>query len=504
MKSKNKVILMILDGWGIGKPGPQNAIDVANTPNMDSYMKDYSFVELGASGEDVGLPEGQMGNSEVGHLNLGAGRVVDQDLVRINKAIKDGSFFKNQTLVEAFKYAEKKGVKVHMMGLLSDGGVHSMNSHLYALLKMSDQYDLTQVFVHAFMDGRDTDPKSGKGYIQDLIEELRKYDNASLATICGRYYAMDRDKRWERIKLAYDLLVESKGESADEAVSAVEKSYQEGVTDEFIKPIVIDNNAKIEEGDVVICFNYRTDRLRQMTLALTQQDMPEHELKTIPLRYLTMTRYDEDFKNIDVIYDKENIKNTIGEIISKSGLKQLRIAETEKYAHVTFFFSGGREEPFENEDRRMIDSPKVATYDLKPEMSALDITSELKDDLKKAEHDFICLNFANGDMVGHTGVFDAALKALETLDQCVGEIVEEAKKQGYVIFITADHGNVEFEKNEDGTPNTAHTTNKVPFIMIGTDNFHLKTNGILADVAPTVLKVMGVDAPSDMTGKSMV
>ncbi len=453
MENKNKVLLMILDGWGIGKGGPEDAIAAANTPNMDRLSTEGAFAKLGAAGEDVGLPDGQMGNSEVGHLNMGAGRIVYQDLVRINNAIKDGSFFEHPELLKAFNYAKEKDKQVHLMGLVSDGGVHSMNTHLYALCDMTDRLGLEKVYVHAFTDGRDTDPKSGIGYLMELQERLQN-SNAELATICGRYYAMDRDKRWERIKAAYDMLVKGEGHLTDDIKVSVEKSYMGGVTDEFIEPIVDDDRhghprAVIEEGDVVLCFNYRSDRMRQLTTVLTQQDMPEQEMKTIPLYYLTMTNYDDSFENVHVIFDKDNLQQTLGEVVSAAGMKQLRIAETEKYAHVTFFFSGGREEPFEGETRRMIPSPKVATYDLKPEMSVYEVKDTLIEEMDQGGHNLVVLNIANGDMVGHTGVFDAAVAACEAVDKCVGELVEAATRNGYSILITADHGNIEYEIKDE-------------------------------------------------------
>ncbi len=504
----NKSILIILDGWGLGKEDKSNVISVSETPYMDSLLKNYPNSKLQASGENVGLPEGQMGNSEVGHLNIGAGRVVYQDLVRINKAIEDGSFDKNKVQNDAFQYARDNDKAVHFIGLVSDGGVHSSDKHLYKLCDLTSDYGLDKVYIHALTDGRDTDPQSGKGYVQNLQDHLEK-SNGQIASLVGRFYGMDRDKRWDRIKEAYDLFVRGKGKQTQNIVNAIQESYDNGVTDEFIKPIVsVDDKGEpvgtIKEDDVVICFNFRTDRLREMTIALTQKDMPEHGMQTMPLYYLTMTRYDESFKNIRIIYEKENIKNTIGEVLAKRGKKQIRIAETEKYAHVTFFFSGGREEEFENEKRILIPSPQeVKTYDEKPEMSAIEVKDAIVKELKNGEPDFVCLNFANGDMVGHTGVFEAIKKAIETVDGCLKEVVEAAKENSYNALIIADHGNADNAVNPDGSPNTAHSTNPVPCILVS-DEYKKINDGILADVAPTLLKIMNVDIPEDMTGKVLI
>ncbi|MBT3209479.1 MAG: 2,3-bisphosphoglycerate-independent phosphoglycerate mutase [Bacteroidetes bacterium] len=507
MELKNRVLLMILDGWGIGDKSKSDAIFQANTPNMDFLKEKYPNSQLLTSGENVGLPEGQMGNSEVGHLNIGAGRIVYQDLVRINKAIKDNSISENETLAEAFSYAKEKNSAVHFLGLVGDGGVHSLSSHLFKLCDMTKEYDLNNVFIHALTDGRDTDPKSGYGYVEELEQHLEK-SNGEIASLTGRYFTMDRDKRWERVKIGYDALVLGNGKKTDNILNSIKESYEEGITDEFIKPIVkvdADGNPVgiIKENDLVICFNFRTDRLREITVALTQKDMQEYGMKTIPLHYLTMTTYDESFENINVIYTKDNVQHTLGEIISGLGKKQIRIAETEKYAHVTFFFSGGRETEFEYEKRILIPSPKVATYDLQPEMSAILVKNEIVCELKKQETDFVCLNFANGDMVGHTGFYESILKALETVDACIGEIVEIANKNGYTTMIIADHGNSDFAVNSNGSPNTAHSLNPVPCILVSDDYKNIK-DGILADVAPSILKIMGIEIPNEMTGKGLV
>ncbi len=507
MNNPQKVILMILDGWGIGNKSKSDVISQSDTPNMDRLIQKYPNAQLQTSGSNVGLPDGQMGNSEVGHLNIGAGRIVYQDLVKINKAIKDNSIAENEILVEAFNYAKEKNVAVHFIGLVSDGGVHSSDKHLYKLCDLTKDYDLDKVYIHALTDGRDTDPRSGLGFVENLQNHLDQ-SNGEIASLVGRYYGMDRDKRWERIKEAYDLFVHGKGKQTDNILDAIKASYNEGVTDEFIKPIVkIDDDgnpvAKIQPNDVVICFNFRTDRLREMTIVLTQQDMPDYDMKTMPLHYVTMTRYDEKFKNIHIVYDKENLKNTLGEILARNGKKQIRIAETEKYAHVTFFFSGGREQEFENEKRILIPSPKVATYDLKPEMSAFEVKDAIVDELKKQETDFVCLNFANCDMVGHTGVYEAIKKAVEAVDTSMGEVVDAAVKNNYEAIIIADHGNADNAVNNDGSENTAHSLNPVPIVLVS-DRFQKVDNGILADVAPTILKMMSMDKSGEMTGKSLI
>lgn len=502
-----KVVLMILDGWGLGDHTHADAIFETAPKYMNHLMNKWKWSTLKTCGEWVGLPDGQMGNSEVGHLNIGAGRVIYQDLVKINKAVEDNSIANNQTLTDAFEYAKKNGKAVHFIGLVSDGGVHSKDKHLYKLCDLTQSYGLKNVYIHAFTDGRDTDPKSGYGFLSNLYDHIKNTD-VQIATISGRYYGMDRDKRWERVKVAYDLLVNNVGDGSKDPLAEIKKSYDDGVTDEFIKPIVaLDANekpiAKISEGDVVICFNYRTDRLREITTVLTQKDMPELGMKTLPLYYLTMTRYDDSFRDVHVIYDKDNLKNTLGEIISKAKRNQIRIAETEKYAHVTFFFNGGREEPFEGEERILISSPKVATYDLQPEMSAFKVTAAIKAELEKGEVDFVCLNFANGDMVGHTGIYEAIQKAIMAVDQCVEEVTETARRNGYDVLITADHGNADFVMNADGSPNTAHSLNPVPFIVVA-DAVKSVHNGVLADIAPTVLKLMDIEQPQDMTGKPLV
>ena len=503
-----KVLLMILDGWGIAKDKRVSAVDHAKTPYINSLYSKYAHSQLDASGLAVGLPVGQMGNSEVGHMNIGAGRIVYQDLVKINKAVEEKELDKNPVLLEAFAYAKKNNKTLHLIGLLSDGGVHSHIKHLEGLCTIAYAHSLDRVFVHAFTDGRDTDPKGGVEYIKSLEAHMMK-TTGKIASIVGRYYAMDRDKRWERVKLAYDLLVNGKGTQASDSVVAMEKSYAEGVTDEFVKPIVITVSdgkptATIQEGDVVICFNFRTDRGRQITMALTQQDFPEQGMKKLKLYYVTMANYDVSFQDVKVIFDKDNLNNTLGEVLSKAGKKQIRIAETEKYPHVTFFFSGGREEPFAGESRILCPSPKVATYDLKPEMSASDIRDRIIPELEKKEADFICLNFANPDMVGHTGVFEAAVKACETVDQCNQAVTEVARKSGYVVIIIADHGNAELMINEDGTPNTAHTTNPVPCILVDDEKKRSISNGKLGDLAPTILKLIGVPIPAEMTGNNLI
>lgn len=498
---------MILDGWGIGDNTKSDVISTTGTPSLDALKKIYPSSYLLTSGEDVGLPEGQMGNSEVGHLNIGAGRVVYQDLVKINKSCRTGEIRSNDTLRQAFSYARDKGVKVHFMGLLSDGGVHSLDRHLYALCDMTMDFGLREVFVHGFGDGRDTDPKSGKGYMASLLKHLEK-SNGRVASFVGRYYAMDRDKRWERIKEAYDMLVHGSGTLTKDILKAMQDSYDNGVTDEFMKPIVVSGDdgkpiATVSEGDVVIFINFRNDRARELTIVLTQQDMPEAGMRTIPLHYLTMTPYDDKFRGLHVIFPKDNVDRTLGEILSDAGKKQLRIAETEKYAHVTFFFSGGREKEFPGEERILIPSPKVATYDLQPEMSAYGVRDAVVTELAKQRHDFICLNFANGDMVGHTGVYEAIQKAVRTVDECAGDVVKAARANGYEVIIIADHGNADYAVNPDGSPNTAHSLNPVPVYLIS-NRYRGISHGILADVAPTVLKMMGIPVPPEMTGKSLV
>jgi 2,3-bisphosphoglycerate-independent phosphoglycerate mutase len=503
-----KVLLMILDGWGIAKNLKVSAIDAAKTPYINSLYKKYPHSKLQASGLAVGLPDGQMGNSEVGHMNIGAGRVVYQDLVRVNKAVEEKELDTNEVLLEAFNYAKQNNKAVHLIGLVSDGGVHSHITHLKGICTIAHNEGVKNLFVHAFTDGRDTDPKGGLGYISDLQNHLSK-TSGKLASIVGRYFAMDRDKRWERVKLAYDLLVHGVGEKATDAKQAIQKSYDAGVTDEFIKPIsLVDENqnslATIKEGDLVICFNFRTDRGREITMALTQQDYPEQAMKKLKLYYVTLTNYDDSFNDVKVIFDKDNLNNTLGEIVSKAGKKQIRIAETEKYPHVTFFFSGGREDLFEGESRILCPSPKVATYDLQPEMSAQDIRDKIIPELDKKSADFICLNFANPDMVGHTGVFSAAIKACETVDQCNEAVTEAARKNGYATIIIADHGNADMMINDDGTPNTAHTTNLVPCILVD-DNFKgTIKDGKLGDLAPTILKLMGIEVPKEMTGSVLI
>lgn len=502
-----KVILMILDGWGYGSNPEADVIAQANTPYIDSLIQKYPNSKLQTSGEKVGLPDGQMGNSEVGHLNIGAGRVVYQDLVKINLAIRDNSIANNPALKEAFSYAKESGKQVHFIGLIGDGGVHALSKHLYKLCDLTADYGLEKVFIHAITDGRDTDPKSGKGFMKELVDHIDG-SKVKIASLIGRYYSMDRDKRWERIREGYDLYVKGIGTASQDILQSVQDNYDAGVTDEFIKPVVsVDEAGKalatIQPDDVVICFNFRTDRLREMTVVLSQQDMPEFEMKTRPLQYYTMTRYDDSFENVHIIYDKDNVLNTIGELMAKAGKKQIRIAETEKYAHVSFFFSGGREKEFEGEKRIMISSPKVATYDLQPEMSAYLVKDAIVAELNKQEVDFVCLNFANGDMVGHTGIWEAITKAVETVDSCVSDVVEAAKENGYTALIIADHGNADNAKNADGTPNTAHSLNPVPCILVNPDYNHID-DGILADVAPTILKLMDMDQPVEMTGRALV
>ena len=500
-----KALLMILDGWGIGKHDRGDVIYNTPTPYLDYLNAVSAHSQLQASGEDVGLPDGQMGNSEVGHLNIGAGRIVYQDLVKINRACKDGSILKNPEIVSAYSYAQKTGKKLHLMGLTSTGGVHSSLAHLFKLVEISKQYGLKNTYVHCFMDGRDTDPKSGKGFISELTKVCEEND-AHIASIIGRFYAMDRDKRWNRVKEAYDLLVEGKGKQATDMVQAMQESYDEGVTDEFIKPIhhsTVDGT--IQEGDVIIFINFRNDRAKELTTVLTQQDMPEEGMHTIKdLQYYCMTPYDANFKNVHILFPKENVVDTLGEYLSKLGKKQLHTAETEKYAHVTFFFNGGREAPFENEDRILVPSPKVATYDLKPEMSVYEVKDKLVGAIKTQEYDFIVVNFANGDMVGHTGVYNAIAKAVVAVDQCVREVIETAKAADYEAIIIADHGNADHAINDDGTPNTAHSLNPVPFIYVTNNNSATVKDGRLADVDPSILHIMGLEQPSDMTGENLI
>ncbi|MGB7842201.1 MAG: 2,3-bisphosphoglycerate-independent phosphoglycerate mutase [Salinimicrobium sp.] len=501
-----KVILMILDGWGINEDAKVSAVAQANTPFLDSLFKKYPHSTLRTDGMNVGLPDGQMGNSEVGHMNLGAGRIVYQDLAKINMAVDNNTLRKEPELEKAFRYAKENNKPVHFMGLLSDGGVHSHIKHLKGLLSAADDFGVKQKYVHAFTDGRDVDPFSGKGFVEDLQQHLEK-TNGELASIVGRYYAMDRDKRWERTKLAYDLIVNGKGEKTTDALQAIQKSYDSEVTDEFIKPIVMtDDNgnpvATLKEDEVVIFFNFRTDRGRQLTEALSQKDFPEQDMKKLKLYFVTLTRYDETFKNIHVVFSKEDIKLTLGEVLEKAGKTQIRIAETEKYPHVTFFFSGGREKPFEGEKRIMINSPKVATYDLKPEMSAYELTDAIVPEINQKSADFICLNFANPDMVGHTGVFEAAVKAVETVDVCSKRVIEAAEDNGYSVIVIADHGNSETMINADGSVNTAHTTNPVPFILVDNDVKQIQS-GKLGDIAPTILKLMHIPQPDLMTQKPL-
>ena len=504
----NRVSLMILDGWGIGKQDSTNAIYNTPTPFINSLTEKYPHAELLTCGENVGLPDGQMGNSEVGHLNIGAGRVVNQDLVRINKACRENSILQNPEIVKAFTYARDNKKQVHFMGLVSDGGVHSSLEHLKKLCDVSKEYGIEKTFVHCFMDGRDTDPKSGLGFIKELKAHMDK-STGRIASVVGRYYAMDRDNRWERIKEAYDLIVKGEGIPTQHVEVSIQKSYDEGITDEFIKPIVhIGSDGRpvgvIESGDMVIFFNYRNDRAKELTIALTQRDMLEQGMKTMPLYYCCMTPYDATFEGLHILFNKENVENTLGEVVSKAGLKQLRIAETEKYAHVTFFFNGGREACFEGEERILVPSPKVATYDLQPEMSAPEVADKLVEQLNRKSADFVCLNFANGDMVGHTGVFTAIQKAVATVDKCVEKVVTAAQANGYDILIIADHGNADNAVNPDGTPNTAHSLNPVPCIWVTGRLGQSLQNGVLADVAPTILHIMGVAQPAEMTGKCLI
>jgi 2,3-bisphosphoglycerate-independent phosphoglycerate mutase len=505
--ANKKVILVIMDGWGLGKIKSADAIQHAKTPFVNSLYKNYPNTTLVTCGEAVGLPDGQMGNSEVGHLNLGAGRIVYQELQRINVAVRDGSFAKNEVLLQAIGFAKTNNKPLHLLGLVSNGGVHSHINHLKAITDICHREGLDKVFIHAFTDGRDTDPKSGLGFIKELEEHLTK-STGKIATVSGRYFAMDRDKRWERVKLAYDAMVNGTGEKATDAVEAIEKSYAQNITDEFIKPTVITENdqpiATIKNDDVVVCFNFRTDRCREITQVLTQMDIPEQGMKKLSLHYTTMTQYDHSFKNINVIFENDDLKNTLGEIIAKNGLKQIRIAETEKYPHVTFFFSGGREVPFDGEKRIMIPSPKVATYDLKPEMSAYEVTDAIVAEIKNKTADFICLNFANADMVGHSGIWEAVIKAVETVDKCVERVVTAALESDYAVFLTADHGNADFMVNSDGTPNTAHSLNLVPFFIIDNQWKGKIKQGKLGDLAPTILTMMHLEIPKEMTGEVLI
>jgi 2,3-bisphosphoglycerate-independent phosphoglycerate mutase len=511
-----KVALIILDGWGIGDGSKSDAIANANTPFIDSLYKQYPHSTLRTSGQNVGLPDGQMGNSEVGHLNIGAGRVVYQDLELINKAIREKTIDTNPELIKAFEYAKKNDKAFHLIGLVSEGGVHSSQTHLHYLCDLAKANGVKNTFIHAFTDGRDTDPKSGLGCLKNLQAHLDKNSlsfeegrgGASIASVIGRYYAMDRDKRWERIKLAYDLLVKGEGRKTTNIIKSIEESYKENVTDEFIKPIVATDEkgnpiGVIKKNDVVLCFNFRTDRCREITHVLNQQNMPEQGMNTIPLYYLTMTNYDHTFKNVHVLYDKDNLVNTLGEVLEKAGKTQLRIAETEKYPHVTFFFSGGREKEFVGESRMMAPSPKVATYDLQPEMSANELTEMVIPDFKKGTFDFICLNFANADMVGHSGVYSAVVKAVETVDACTKKVIESGLQGAYSFIIIADHGNADYMINPDGSPNTAHTTNPVPCILIDKD-FKTVKEGKLSDIAPTILKMMGLEIPKEMDGHVLI
>lgn len=500
-----KALLMILDGWGIGDHKKDDVIFETPTPYWDNLLATYPHSQLQASGENVGLPDGQMGNSEVGHLNIGAGRIVYQDLVKINRACADGSILKNKEIVSAFSYAKEHGKGIHFMGLTSNGGVHSSFDHLFKLCDIAKEYGLDKTYIHCFMDGRDTDPKSGKGFIEQLTAHCAQSAGV-IASIVGRFYAMDRDKRWNRVKEAYDLLVNGIGKKATDMVQAMQESYDEGVTDEFIKPIVNANvDGTIKEGDVVIFFNYRNDRAKELTVVLTQQDMPEEGMKTIPgLQYYCMTPYDASFKGVHVIFPKENVQNTLGEFLANNGKTQLHIAETEKYAHVTFFFNGGRETPYENEDRILVPSPKVATYDLKPEMSAYEVKDKLVAAIETQKYDFIVVNYANGDMVGHTGVYEAIEKAVVAIDNCVKDTVEAAKANDYEVIIIADHGNADHALNADGTPNTAHSLNPVPFVYVTKNQKAKVENGVLADVAPSILHIMGMSQPADMTGHDLI
>lgn len=503
-----KVILVIMDGWGLGKVRSSDAIQHANVPFVSFLYTKYPNTTLTTCGEAVGLPEGQMGNSEVGHLNLGAGRIVYQELQRINVAVREGTFQKNEQLLKAITYAKENNKPLHLLGLVSDGGVHSHINHLKALCDVCKNEGLTEVYIHAFTDGRDTDPKSGLGFITELQQHLN-VSVGKIASVSGRYYAMDRDKRWDRVKLAYDVLVKGEGQKSTDAIAAIEQSYSIGMTDEFILPTVIVNEAQqplatIEEGDAAICFNFRTDRCREITQVLTQMEMPDHCMKPLDIHYTTMTEYDKTYRNVNVVFETDNLNNTIGEVLADHGKTQIRIAETEKYPHVTFFFSGGRELVFEGERRIMVSSPKVPTYDLQPEMSAVELTNELIPEIEKESADFICLNYANADMVGHTGVWPAVIKAVETVDRCVERVVTAALQHNYTVFLTADHGNADYLINEDGSPNTAHTLNPVPLFVIDNEWSGNVKQGKLADIAPSILTVMGVPIPAEMTGEILI
>jgi 2,3-bisphosphoglycerate-independent phosphoglycerate mutase len=500
-----KTILVIMDGWGLGKVKTSDAIQNANVPFVSSLYHKFPNTTLVTCGEEVGLPEGQMGNSEVGHLNLGAGRIVYQELQRINVAIRTGEFQKNEPLLKAIRFAKANNKPLHLIGLVSDGGVHSHTYHVKAIASLCKEEGFQNLLIHAFTDGRDTDPKSGLGYLTDLQQHLEKTTGA-IATITGRYYAMDRDKRWERVKLAYDAMVNGIGTISNDVLGEVKKSYEQNITDEFIQPIINGDvaNSKIQNGDVVISFNFRTDRCREITEVLTQKDFPEFGMQKLDLHYTTMTQYDHSFKNVQVVFEKDDLKNTLGEILEKNGKTQIRIAETEKYPHVTFFFSGGREAPFEGEKRLMAPSPKVATYDLKPEMSALELTESIIPEINNKTADFICLNFANADMVGHTGVWNAIIKAVETVDACVEKVVTAALENDYTVFLTADHGNADYALNEDGSPNTAHSLNLVPLFVIDKDWKGSLKSGKLGDIAPTILTVMGLTIPAEMTGDVLI
>jgi 2,3-bisphosphoglycerate-independent phosphoglycerate mutase len=508
MTENKKTLLMILDGWGMGKGDKSDVVATAPTPFIDSLMKEYPHSKLMACGEFVGLPDGQMGNSEVGHLNLGAGRVLYQDMVRITRAIKDKSLWEHPQVLKAYNYAKENNKQVHLVGLIGPGGVHALSTQMIALCQIATDMGLEKVFIHGLTDGRDTDPRSGYDFIKSDLEGI-KGTNAKFASIIGRYYGMDRDKNWARMKLAYDLWIEGKGKKSTDLLATIQSEYDEGITDEFMNPIVMTDEtgnplATFEGGDVVICFNFRTDRLRQATIAFTQQDLPEFGMETQDLEWYTMTEYKSDFKGINVIFMKDNVNLTMGEVVSNAGLKQIRIAETEKYAHVTFFFSGGREKEFPGEKRILCPSPKVPTYDLQPEMSAYDVRDAIVPELKNMTADFVCLNFANGDMVGHTGVYEAIYKAVTTIDECVKDVVTAAKEGGYDVLIIADHGNADFAINEDGSPNTAHSLNPVPCIWVTNRKNATIKDGVLADIAPTLLSIMGIDIPEQMTGNVLI